>query len=123
MDEAGTAASLTQQEVTTEERAMPIYQTAQYQVRPEAVDRVKRAIGELVRYVTDNEPGSRLYSAWQQADDPTRFVHLFIFEDQAAHEAHGRSAAVRAFEDVYTPELTAGPVIFTDYHLVAANTP
>ncbi len=86
MDEVGTAASLTQQELTTEERAMPIYQTAHYQIRPEAVDRVKRAIGEFVRYVTDNEPGSRLYSAWQQA-------------------------------------LTAGPVIFTDYHLVAANTP
>src|SRR5258708_25350904 len=122
MDEVGTAASLTQ-EVTTEEIAMPIYQTAHYQVRTEAVDRVKRAIGEFVRYVTDNEPGSRLYSSWQQADDPTRFVHLFIFEDEAAHEAHGRSSAVSAFEAVYTPELTPGPGIVTAYHLVAANTP
>ena len=102
---------------------MPIYQIARYQVRPEAVDSVKRAIDEFVRYVTENEPGSRLYSAWQQGADPTKFVHLFIFEDDAAHEAHGRSAAVRAFEDVYTPELTAGPVIFTDYQLVATNTP
>src|SRR6185437_15628081 len=117
MDEVGTVASLTQQEVTTEERAMPIYQTAQYQVRPEAVDRVKRAIGEFVRYVTKNEPGSRLYSAWQQADDPTKFVHLFIFEDEAAHEAHGRSAAVATFEAVYRPVLSAGPVVFTDYEL------
>ncbi len=50
-------------------------------------------------------------------------MHLFIFEDEAGHEAHGRSAAVKAFEDVYTPELTAGPVIFTDYQLVATNTP
>jgi quinol monooxygenase YgiN len=55
--------------------------------------------------------------------DPARFVHLFIFEDEAAHQAHGRSAAVRAFEAVYTPELTAGPVVFTDYQLVAASTP
>ena len=101
---------------------MPIYQTAHYQVRADAVDRVKAAITEFVRYVTDHEPGSRLYAAWQEVDDPTKFVHLFIFEDEAAHEAHGRSDAVAAFEAVYTPELTAGPVVFTDYDLVAANT-
>jgi len=28
---------------------------------------------------------------------------------------------VRRFESVYTPELAAGPVVFTDYQLVAAN--
>jgi quinol monooxygenase YgiN len=104
-------------------RAMPIYQTAHYQVRPEAVDRVKAAIVEFVGYVKGNEPGSRLYSAWQEVDDPTKFVHLFIFEDETAHETHGLSAAVRAFEAVYQPELTAGPVVFTDYELVATNTP
>jgi quinol monooxygenase YgiN len=100
---------------------MPIYQTAHYQVRADAVDRVLDAIRTFVDYVAANEPGSRLYAAWQQDDDPTRFVHLFIFEDEAAHEAHGRSAAVRAFEAVYQPELTAGPVVFTDYQQVATN--
>jgi quinol monooxygenase YgiN len=55
--------------------------------------------------------------------DPTKFVHLFTFRDEAAHQAHGQSTAVKAFEEVYTPELTAGPVVFTDYQLVAANTP
>lgn len=101
---------------------MPIYQTAHYQVNPAAVDKVKTAIEQFVGYVSANEPGSRLYSAWQQKDDPTKFVHLFIFEDAAAHEAHGTSAAVRQFESVYTPELAAGPVVFTDYLLVASNT-
>jgi quinol monooxygenase YgiN len=100
---------------------MPIYQTAHYQVRPEAVDSVKAAIETFVRYVAEQEPGSRLYAAWQQADDPTRFVHLFIFQDEAAHQAHGQSEAVRQFEAVYTPVLVDGPVIFTDYHLVASN--
>jgi quinol monooxygenase YgiN len=102
---------------------MPIFQTAHYQVRAEAVDRVKAAITEFVSYVTEHEPGSRLYAAWQEAEDPTKFVHLFIFEDESAHAAHGRSEAVAAFEAVYTPELTAGSVVFTDYHLVAANRP
>jgi quinol monooxygenase YgiN len=102
---------------------MPIYQTAQYQVRREAVDRVKSAITEFVRYVTENEPGTRLYAAWQELDDPTKFVHLFIFEDETAHQTHGGSAAVAEFEAVYRPELTAGPVVFTDYQQVARNTP
>ena len=77
---------------------MPIYQTAHYQVKASAVDKVKAAIEEFVAYVAANEPGSRMYTAWQQADDPTRFVHLFEFADEAAHQAHGsstRSAASR----------------------------
>jgi quinol monooxygenase YgiN len=100
---------------------MPIYQTAHYQVRPEAVDRVVKAISEFVAYVTENEPGSVLYAAWQEENDPTTFVHLFTFEDEAAQQAHGRSAAVKAFEDVYGPELVGGPVVFTNYRLVADN--
>ena len=102
---------------------MRIYQTAHYQVRAEAVDRVRAAIAEFVAYVADSEPNSRLYAAWQEVDDPTKFVHLFIFENEAAHEAHGRSAAVKKFESVYTPELTGGPVVFTDYRVVASNRP
>ena len=100
---------------------MPIYQTAHYRVNPSAVEKVKRAIEEFVDYVTAHEPGTRLYSAWQQQDDPTRFVHLFIFADEAAQAAHSESAAVRAFEAVYSPELAEGPVVFTDYRLVASN--
>ena len=94
---------------------MAIFQTAHYQVKADAVERVKAAIEEFVGYVRDNEPGSRLYAAWQSVDDPTKFVHLFEFADEAAHERHGQSAAVRAFEAVYQPELVAGPVQFTDY--------
>ncbi len=101
---------------------MPIYQTAHYQVAPEGVDDVRVAIAEFVRYVADNEPGTVMYAAWQAEDDPTKFVHLFEFADEAAHRAHGASDAVRAFEAVYQPVLAGGPVRFTDYRLVARNT-
>ncbi len=100
---------------------MPIYQTAHYQVNPGAVEQVKAAIAELVAYVAEHEPGTRMYTAWQQKDDPARFVHLFEFADEAAHQAHGNSAAVRKFEDVYQPELASGPVVFTGYLLIATN--
>jgi quinol monooxygenase YgiN len=100
---------------------MPVYQIAQYQVKRQAVDKVKKAIEEFVRYVKANEPGTRLYIAWQQEEDPTRFVHFFIFEDEAAHALHGESAAVKRFESVYSPELVGGNVVFTDYKMVASN--
>jgi quinol monooxygenase YgiN len=101
---------------------MPIYQLAHYQVNAAAVEKVKAAIEEFVAYVAANEPGTKVYRAWQQADDPAKFVHLFEFADETAHQAHGSSAAVRAFEAVYRPELAAGPVVFTDYVQVATNT-
>lgn len=100
---------------------MPIYQTAHYRVKPQAVDKVKQAIAEFVDYVKSNEPGTWVYSAWQQADDPTRFVHIFTFEDEAAQARHSESDAVQRFESVYSPELVGGPVVFTDYRLVASN--
>jgi quinol monooxygenase YgiN len=100
---------------------VPIYQTAHYQVRASAVDKVKAAIAEFVAYVAKNEPGSRMYTAWQQQDDPTKFVHLFEFADKAAHQAHGSSDAVRQFEAIYVPELVAGPVVFTNYEQIATN--
>jgi quinol monooxygenase YgiN len=100
---------------------MPIYQTAHYQVQAAAVDKVKAAIEEFVGYVAAHEPGTHVYTAWQQRDDPTKFVHLFEFVDESAHQAHGSSDAVRQFESVYQPELVGGPVVFTDYVVVATN--
>jgi quinol monooxygenase YgiN len=100
---------------------MPIYTIAQYQVKPEGTEKVKRAIEEFVRYVKANEPATRVYAAWQQKDDPTRFVHFFIFENAAALDVHSKSAAVKRFESTYRPELVSEDVTFTDYELVAAN--
>jgi quinol monooxygenase YgiN len=100
---------------------MPIQTIAEYRVRPEGVEKVKRAIEEFVPYVKANEPGTRMYLAWQKQDDPTCFVHFFIFEDEAAHQAHGSSPAVKRFEEAYRPELAGGNVVFTDYHSIASN--
>ena|SRR5215471_500542 len=100
---------------------MPIYQTGGYQVKPSAVKKVKEAIKEFVRNVQENDPGTKMYLAWQQKDDPTRFLHLFIFEDEAAQTRHGESDAVKKFESVYFPELVGGEVVFTDYEMVSGK--
>ena len=100
---------------------MAIYTIAQYRVKKSGVDKVARAIREFVPYVQEHEPGTRMYLAWQQKDDPTRFVHFFIFEDKAALAAHSNSQAVKRFEAAYRPELDGGKVVFTDYELVAGK--
>jgi quinol monooxygenase YgiN len=100
---------------------MQIYQTGGYRVKPSAVVKVKQAIQEFVRHVEANEPGTRMYLAWQHKDDPTQFLHLFIFEDAAARARHGQSEAVKRFESIYSAELVGGDVVFTDYELIAGK--
>jgi quinol monooxygenase YgiN len=100
---------------------MAIYQTGGYQVRTSAVEKVRKAIKDFVPHVQENEPGTQMYLAWQQKDDPTRFLHFFIFEDAAAQTRHGQSEAVNRFESMYSPELVGGDVVFTDYEMVAGK--
>ena len=100
---------------------MPIYQSGAYRVKPSAVEKVKQAIQEFVRCVQANEPGTQMYLAWQERDDPTQFVHLFIFADAEAQKRHGESDAVKRFEAVYSPELAGGDVVFTDYDMIAGK--
>jgi len=100
---------------------MPIFQTGGYQVKPAAVDKVNKAIKEFVQHVQTNEPGTQMYLAWQEKNDSTRFLHLFIFADEAAQKRHGESEAVKRFESIYSPELVGGEVVFTDYELISGK--
>ena len=97
---------------------MPICQLAHYQVKASGIDKVKQAIDEFVSYIRANEPGTQVYLAWQHHDDPTRFVHVFIFADEAAQTIHSQSEQVKQFESVYTPELVSQGVEFVDYDMV-----
>jgi|SRR5215471_1815636 len=99
---------------------MAIFQIAEYEVKPEAVDKVKHAIQAFVHDVEENQPGTLIYTAWRQRQQPTRFTHFFVFEDELARQAHSRSEAVKRFESVYSPELV-GRVVFTDYEQVATT--
>jgi quinol monooxygenase YgiN len=98
-----------------------IFESGAYRVKPAAVEKVKRAIAEFVEHVKANEPGTQMYLAWQQKDDPTRFLHLFIFADAVAREMHSQSDAVKRFEAAYSPELVDGEVVFTQYEMIAGK--
>jgi len=76
---------------------MPVYGTARFSVKPEALDRCQSAIEEFVTYVRANEPGTKLYLSLQDQADPTRFLHVMIFEDEAAENIHTNSEALDRF--------------------------
>lgn len=103
-----------------QEATKRIYQLARYQVRPEALEKCLSAVHEFVAYVRRSEPGTLRYDVWQEQADPTRFVHAFIFRDEAADKAHSESAEVKKFASVLYPQCLA-PVEFVDYTLVASN--
>jgi len=97
-----------------------IRELARYEVRPEALETCLAAIHEFVAYVRANEAGALRYEVWQEAERPTRFVHIFVWRDAEANRLHGESDAVKRFASVLYPNCLA-PVEFIEYEQVDAN--
>ena len=97
-----------------------IRQLARYQVKAESLEKCLAAIHEFVAYVHANEAGTLHYEVWQEKQDPTRFVHIFLFRDAEADRIHSESAAVKRFSSILYPECLA-PVEFIDYQFVVSN--
>lgn len=100
--------------------AAEIHELARYEVRPEALDQCLAAIHEFVAYVREHEPGALRYEVWQDAERPTRFVHIFVWRDAEANRIHGESAAVKKFAGILYPNCLA-PVEFIPYRQIDAN--
>jgi quinol monooxygenase YgiN len=99
---------------------MPIYMTAQWQCRSGAEETVAAALKEFVAAVGRNETGTRVYTALQTVNDPTRFMTSFVFEDEAARQFHQSTDWVKRFTGVIYP-LNEGEILFTEYNLVAST--
>ena len=89
-------------------------------MQKEALDVCKQVIQDFVDYVRANEPDTILYTSLQEKENPTRFLHYFIFRDEKPREIHSNSDAVDRFTSILYPNLIA-PVEFTEY-VVFANT-
>lgn len=99
---------------------MPIIMTARYQVRPQTIDKCKRAIEHLVKYVEENEKGTLYYIAKQELLNPYAFLHTMVFEDEVALTLHRSSEAAEKFASVVYPS-TLDPLEFKEYTAVAHN--
>ena len=82
---------------------MAIYRTALFQVKLDALNEYEMAIRKFVEYVRANEPKTLLYVSLWEKEGPTRFLHYFIFEDEAAGEHHSNSSAVNHFTSILYP--------------------
>ena len=63
---------------------MAIYMTAQYQVHPSQIEKVKESIRSLVTHVKNHEPLTTIYIAQQEILDSSKFMHILRFEDDTA---------------------------------------
>ena len=97
---------------------MPIYMTANYQVRPEKVKEVKTSIQQLVKHVKVHEPLTTIYIAQQEILNTSKFMHILRFEDETALAAHQSSHASSEFVKIVYPE-TIKPIEFKEYNLIA----
>jgi len=97
-----------------------VRQLARYQVKKEKLDICLAAIRDFVAYVRKNEKGTLRYDVWQEKNDPTKFVHIFLFRDEEADRIHSESEEVKKFAGILYPNCLA-PVEFIDYQQIASN--
>lgn len=97
---------------------MAIAKTAAFAVRPESLARCEEVIRKFVDDVTSDEAGTRVYVSLRERRDPTRFVHVMVFEDEAAEAAHRDAERTHRFTAALYPHTLEG-VAFTDCSLVA----
>ena len=101
---------------------MAIYMTAQYQVHPSKIEKVKESIRPLVEHVKNHEPLTTIYIAQQQILNPSKFMHILRFEDEAALKIHQSSPVSARFVQSVYPK-TLNPIEFMEYNLIATVNP
>lgn len=102
---------------------MRIHNTARFGVKPESLDRAVGAIREFVDHVAASEPGTLFYVSLQESKDPTRFIHVMAFEDEAAEHVHANSEWVKQFTDVLYPETIDGVEFASHTRVASAGLP
>ena len=93
--------------------------TARFVIHPEARQSCEAAMREFLSAV-DGEPGTRIYVALRERGDPTRFLHVMVFEDEAADERHRHAEHTKRFVEALYPHTLEG-VAFNDFTLVNAT--
>ncbi|MBL6937290.1 MAG: antibiotic biosynthesis monooxygenase [Alphaproteobacteria bacterium] len=66
---------------------------------------------ELMAAVHANEPGNKVYQFCKSKSDPTTYVVMEIYADQAAFEAHGKTDHFRAIGPKMGPSMAGRPEI------------
>jgi autoinducer 2-degrading protein len=83
-------------------------------VRPESVEAFKAATLENAR-ASVKEPGVARFDVVQSNDDPTRFVLVEVYKNEAAPDAHKRTTHYAIWRD-RVADMMAEPRTSTKFH-------
>jgi len=83
---------------------------ATLRIKPGANREFEAAMAKLQEAVRANEPGNKLY-ALHKTDDPTVYVMLERYVDQAAVEAHRASAHFKTLGAALGPHMAGRPEV------------
>ena len=87
-----------------------IFITAKFRVLPEDADRWPEIAGEFTR-ATRSEPGCLWFDWSRSVDDPTEYVLVEAFRDDAAGAAHVQSAHFKQAQQTLPTHLAETPRI------------
>ncbi len=87
-----------------------IHILARITAKPGSTEQVHAALLDLVSQ-TRREPGCKLYTLFQRDDEPTVFMTVEQWLDQASADAHMRTAHLAAAMAQAGPHLAAAPEI------------
>lgn len=96
-----------------------IWKLADYTVEDGELDTVLEVVRRFVAAVAENEPET-YYDAWQEAEEPLRFVHLMRFADDAAEQRHRRAPYTEEFAAELYPRCREKPA-FRELHPVGGG--
>ena len=80
-----------------------------YEVRKDAVPAALAAAAAFVDEVRRKEGGTARYAAFQQKDQPTRFVHTMAFRTPSAEEYHRKTQWHKRFLETLGPLCVSPP--------------
>ncbi|WP_330179572.1 antibiotic biosynthesis monooxygenase [Nocardia sp. NBC_01503] len=84
---------------------------AEINVKPGTGAEFEAVVADLVTEIKANEPGNLTYQLVRSQTDPDHYRFFELYSDQAALEAHGKSAHFRAAGKLMAPLLAAPPKI------------
>lgn len=68
-----------------------------FEVKPQFLEQAKNLVTYFVLSVRAHEPGTVLYSSFQDADNPCVFTHIMIFKNEEVQQVHRNSNYVMDF--------------------------
>jgi quinol monooxygenase YgiN len=88
---------------------MAIGVVATIKIKEGANEAFEAVANELMAAVRANEPGNKVYQFCRSKAEPTTYVVMEIYADQAALEAHGKSEHFRTIGPKMGPSMAGRP--------------